>query len=204
MLGVRFGCCSTLPRRPRQLMPGANPWKWRLPCPHQDSTARTRPTRTQDIQQPAPATTTALRAALHEHVAIVQAIGRRAAESVRDLGVALAAAKGDCRHGEWLPFLAAAGVPERFAQRAIRYSKLLPKSVNLSDLPAPSKLLGEAATPYSTGDLARDCSALLQDLLVCEAADKVPKGTTAAKAQEWIDTINQKFPGRRAAGSAHG
>ena len=69
-----------------------------------------------------------LRPELTAHVEAVRAIGRRAAESVRDLGVALAAAKGDCRHGEWLPFLAAAGVPERFAQRAIRYSKLLPKS----------------------------------------------------------------------------
>ena len=88
-----------------------------------------------------------LRPELTAHVEAVRAIGRRAAESVRDLGVALAAAKGDCRHGEWLPFLAAAGVPERFAQRAIRYSKLLPKSDNLSDLPAPSKLLGEAARP---------------------------------------------------------
>ena len=77
----------------------------------------------------------------------MQAIGRLAAESVRDLGAALAAAKADCRHGEWLPFLAAAGLPERFAQRAIRYSRLVPKSDNLSDLPAPSKLLCEAATP---------------------------------------------------------
>ena len=65
----------------------------------------------------------------------------------------------------------------------------------MSDLPAPSKLLGEAAKPsrYNTGELARDCSALLEDLLVLEVAGKVQKGTTAAKAAEWIEIIDQKF-----------
>ena len=135
-----------------------------------------------------------LRPELTAHVEAVRAIGRRAAESVRDLGVALAAAKGDCRHGEWLPFLAAAGVPERFAQRAIRYSKLLPKSDNLSDLPAPSKLLGEAARPgrYQMS-FADECEHFLIGMLAAETAGTQPRGETARCAGLMLAMVEEEM-----------
>ena len=92
------------------------------------------------------ATLTTIRPELAPHVEAVRAAAARTAAGVRDLGAALADAKAECRHGEWLPLLAAAGVPERFAQRAMRYAKLLPKYDTVSHLPAPRKLLEEHAT----------------------------------------------------------
>ena len=86
-----------------------------------------------------------LRGDLLPHVEAVQAAARRTAAGVRDLGLALTAAKAACRHGEWLPFLAAAGVDTRAAQRSMRYARLAPECDNLTHLPAPSTLLAERA-----------------------------------------------------------
>jgi hypothetical protein len=43
-------------------------------------------------------------------------------------------AKADCRHGEWLPFLNRAGVPERKAQRLMTLARSEMKSDAVSDL----------------------------------------------------------------------
>ncbi len=90
-----------------------------------------------------------LRVDLRPHAAAVRDAAARTAAGVRELGAALRGAKAACRHGEWLPFLAAAGIGERFAQRAMRYARLL-ESDNLSDLPAPARLLTERAERRQT------------------------------------------------------
>ena len=82
----------------------------------------------------------------------------RSAQAYLDAGRLLIEAKAECRHGDWLPFLAAAGVDERRARRAMRLAragmtaeaiieaggiraaleglaKPRPKSVTVTDLP---------------------------------------------------------------------
>lgn len=87
--------------------------------------------------------------AMDRHVATVRQIQSRAAVVWRDLGVALIVAKRDCRHGEWLTFLGRVDLPERTAQRAMRYVRELGKSDTLSDLPSITETLAAAARPTS-------------------------------------------------------
>lgn len=51
-----------------------------------------------------------------------------------EAGALLVQAKDACSHGEWLPFLERAGVPERKAQRLIRLARSGLKSDTVSDL----------------------------------------------------------------------
>jgi hypothetical protein len=51
-----------------------------------------------------------------------------------EAGRLLVAAKADCKHGEWLPFLKRAGVPERKAQRLMQIAESNLKSDTVTDL----------------------------------------------------------------------
>jgi hypothetical protein len=51
-----------------------------------------------------------------------------------EAGRLLVAAKADCKHGEWLPFLKRASVPERKAQRLIQIAESNLKSDTVTDL----------------------------------------------------------------------
>ncbi|WP_456663097.1 hypothetical protein [Bradyrhizobium sp. LB13.1] len=51
-----------------------------------------------------------------------------------EAGHLLVAAKGDCRHGEWLPFLKRACVPERKAQRLMQIAESNLESDTVTDL----------------------------------------------------------------------
>ena len=100
---------------------------------------------------------TQLRFELHAHVEAVQTFLVRTRQGIlegaRDIGLALIAAKADCRHGEWLPFLAVAGIDDRTARRWMQYGEMT-KSDLMSDLPSITKLLAPA-TPHvsqATGD----------------------------------------------------
>lgn len=59
---------------------------------------------------------------------------RSAAEHALNAGRLLCEAKDACRHGEWLPFLARAGVPERSAQRWMKLHRSGLKNDIVSDL----------------------------------------------------------------------
>jgi hypothetical protein len=59
---------------------------------------------------------------------------RSAIEAALDAGAKLCEAKASCGHGDWLPFLDAAGVPERKAQRYMRLARSGLKSDTVSDL----------------------------------------------------------------------
>lgn len=59
---------------------------------------------------------------------------RSAADSALAAGAALCEAKDLCKHGEWLPFLREAGIPERKAQRYMQLSRSGLKSDTVSDL----------------------------------------------------------------------
>ena len=48
---------------------------------------------------------------------------REGAETAVEAGRMLAAAKGDCQHGAWLPFLVRAGIPERTARNWMTLAK---------------------------------------------------------------------------------
>lgn len=69
--------------------------------------------------------------------ALVQASDTAALESIEkalEAGHHLVAAKADCPHGTWLPFLERAGVQERKAQRLMKLARSGLKSVTVSDL----------------------------------------------------------------------
>ena len=55
-------------------------------------------------------------------------------EKALEAGALLVDAKADCLHGEWLPFLERAGVPERKAQRLMTLAGSGLKSDTVSDL----------------------------------------------------------------------
>ena len=57
-----------------------------------------------------------------------------AAERALAAGAALAEAKSLCQHGQWLPWLAEAGIPERSARRYIKLHKSGLKSATVADL----------------------------------------------------------------------
>ena len=57
-----------------------------------------------------------------------------ATQAYLDCGAALLEAKESCGHGDWLPWLAASGVPERTAQRMMKLAATELKSDNVTDL----------------------------------------------------------------------
>ena len=61
-----------------------------------------------------------VRSELRQHVEAVRAAAGRALGGLLDTGRELVALKAACRHGEWEGAVAAAGVPERTAQRLMR------------------------------------------------------------------------------------
>jgi Protein of unknown function (DUF3102) len=77
---------------------------------------------------------TVLAAEVKEKLALSATAERTAIEAVLAAGAALCEAKDACKHGEWLPFLDAAGVPERIAQRYMRLARSGLKSDTVSDL----------------------------------------------------------------------
>lgn len=67
-------------------------------------------------------------------VALSETLERESIEASIEAGSLLAIAKTECRHGEWLPFLGRAGVPERKAQRLMQIARSGLKSDTVSDL----------------------------------------------------------------------
>src|SRR5258706_12910135 len=57
-----------------------------------------------------------------------------AIDKAMEAGSLLVEAKASCRHGDWLPFLKRANVPERKAQRYMKLAKAGLKSGPVSDL----------------------------------------------------------------------
>ena len=74
---------------------------------------------------------------------------RASAEAIQaylDCGAALVEAKAACGHGEWLPWLVAAGVPERTAQRMMKLSASGLKSDTVTDMGGIRATLDYVAT----------------------------------------------------------
>ena len=87
------------------------------------------------------------------------ALASRSIDKMLEAGAMLVEAKAQCKHGEWLPFLERAGVPERMAQRYMTLARSGLKSDTVT-------LLGgiKAALEFS-GLLSR--SAKLTEKLEC-------------------------------------
>jgi hypothetical protein len=77
---------------------------------------------------------TVLAAEVKDKLALSATAERSAIEAAMAAGVALCEARTACAHGQWLPFLDAAGVPERKAQRYMRLARSGLKSDTVSDL----------------------------------------------------------------------
>ncbi|WOH55373.1 DUF3102 domain-containing protein [Bradyrhizobium sp. BWC-3-1] len=71
---------------------------------------------------------------VRELIAGSDAAHTQSIEKAMEAGRLLVAAKGDCKHGEWLPFLKRAGVPERKAQRLMQIAESNLKSDTVTDL----------------------------------------------------------------------
>lgn len=91
-----------------------------------------------------------IRPALRGHVDRVRVAVGRIGSAGLDAGRALAALKAECRHGEWLPALAAAGMAERTAQRLMRYAREVEARGLTAAPPAVTALLTAASTPAPT------------------------------------------------------
>lgn len=63
-----------------------------------------------------------------------EALALESIDRAIEAGRLLVQAKGECGHGQWLPFLARAGVPERKAQRLMQLARSGLKSDTVSDL----------------------------------------------------------------------
>ena len=85
-----------------------------------------------------------VRSELRQHVDAVRAAAGRAVGGMLDTGRELVALKAACRHGEWEEAVAAAGVPERTAQRLMRAWREHEKHGALANPPSVTALL-EAA-----------------------------------------------------------
>ena len=85
-------------------------------------------------------------AGLDAHADRIRAVAKRGVEVFRDLGVELSAAKAACPHGQWLHFLAAVGVHERTAQRAMKFAAKVDNSpVVIDDVSSIRDFLGDPA-----------------------------------------------------------
>ena len=69
-----------------------------------------------------------------------------------DIGLDLQAAKAQCTHGQWLPFLDAAEVPERAAQRLMKYCRAIEADTSIEpgkSLPSMRSVLGSNTSRVS-------------------------------------------------------
>lgn len=71
---------------------------------------------------------------IKSQLAEAEAAARWSVDKSIEAGHALTAAKAECRHGQWLPFLARAGIHERQARRLMQLSQSGVKSDTVSDL----------------------------------------------------------------------
>ena len=80
--------------------------------------------------------------------AIANRIRDRVSRTAYDVGRDLIAARAQCEHGEWLPFLEAAGISETTGRRMMRYAEVIDKSPTFDPsktLPPVSAVLGKSA-----------------------------------------------------------
>lgn len=71
---------------------------------------------------------------VRELMAASDAAHKEAVGKAMEAGRLLVAAKGDCKHGEWLPFLKRACMPERKAQRLMQIAESNLESDTVTDL----------------------------------------------------------------------
>src|SRR4051794_10417203 len=71
---------------------------------------------------------------IREANAAMLAASQEAAERALQAGRLLIEAKGECRHGDWLPFLERAGIHERQARRLMQLARSGLKPDTVSDL----------------------------------------------------------------------
>ena len=97
-----------------------------------------------------------VRSDLRPLVEAVREAGRRTLGGMLDMGRELLALKAACRHGEWAGAVAAAGVPERTAQRLMRAWREHEEHGALANPPSVTALLEAArdGKPDSVSDLA--------------------------------------------------
>ena len=97
-----------------------------------------------------------VRSELKQHVDAVRAAVGRAVGGMLDTGRELVKLRAACRHGEWAGAVAAAGVPERTAQRLMRAWREYEERGALANPPSVTALLEAAreVKPDSVSDLA--------------------------------------------------
>ena len=85
-------------------------------------------------------------------------ISRIVNTSAYEIGRELIAAKEQCRHGEWQPFLEKCNISRRAAQRVMRYVRLVGRVEDLRKLPSMTGTLrqddGKRAQEFERGYLA--------------------------------------------------
>ena len=114
-----------------------------------------------------------------------------------DCGSMLVEAKAECRHGEWLPFLRQAGIPERSAQRRMQ---VFASGMGAEDIVKEGGLKGAAASlakprnPSPVTDL--DGQAFPATLPKLKAAAKKGKGIrlSAAEVSALVDALAWTAP----------
>ena len=96
-----------------------------------------------------------MRSDLRQHVEAVRAAVGRAVGGMLDTGRELVALKAACRHGEWAGAVAAAGLPERTAQRLMRAWREYEERGALANPPSVTALLESArqAKPDTLSDM---------------------------------------------------
>lgn len=132
---------------------------------------------------------------------------RASAEHAVNAGRLLCEAKQACRHGEWLPFLKRAGVPERSAQRWMKLHRSGLKSDLVSDLGGVASALN-ALKDFETWveELARLANTDNSTLLPRTAETEVPaddgqasrkfqntEKRPARTRQQWAEVINASY-----------
>lgn len=134
---------------------------------------------------------TVLAADIKDKLAASSAAELSAIDLAMAAGASLNEARSVCAHGEWLPFLEAAGVPERKAQRYMRLARSGLKSDTVSDLggiKAALRWLEQARMPAD------------QEVLI--VTDRVARGVTIVSrggpgflivnlAEPFIDTLRR-------------
>ena len=86
-------------------------------------------------------------------------IRNRVSHTAYEVGRELATAKGKCKHGQWLPFLEAAGIGERSAQKLMQYSRAIDADPTINPgqaLPSMRSVLG--ANPNRGSYLVNDAT----------------------------------------------
>ena len=93
--------------------------------------------------------------ALPPALAIIAATIRdRVTRTAYEIGQDLIEAKGLCQHGEWQPFLRAAGIKPRTAQEMMQYVRLIGPGADTKALPPVHQVLGQARIASKTAESA--------------------------------------------------